>query len=260
MVKSSKSGKEYAFRAINCPVCFQAVSGRFSPQRIYCSLKCSHVGIAKKRRNGLDTHCLICGLDVHIPSHRVKEGRKYFCGQDHANEYQARNKIIYKCKICQKSFKKSKSFSLLGEVKYCSIKCRNEDPDFKTRLVQQNLKLQEGNSTRLEIKGYQLIEETGVYYKKQVLICNKFCVDAFIPSHNLVIQFDGDYWHGKPSTYSKLDARQKKRVDLDKSQDAYMRKCGYKIFRIWESDINKPSVKDSLLELLSAPLIFPIGQ
>jgi len=62
-------------------------------------------------------------------------------------------------------------------------------------------------------------------------------VDIIISDKKIIIQWDGDYWHSKP-----------KRKKLDESQDAYFKKCGYKVIRIKESEIkkNKEEVYDYL--------------
>jgi len=69
------------------------------------------------------------------------------------------------------------------------------------------------------------------------MIANKFTVDAYLPDLKLIIQFDGDYWHGNPSYYDKLNALQIKNQLRDKSMDNYLIKCGFKIMRFWEHDI-----------------------
>lgn len=93
-----------------------------------------------------------------------------------------------------------------------------------------------------------MLDELGIEYLPQHLIGGKFCVDAFVPSRQTVIQFDGDYWHFNPAKFDKPDARQEKRIRLDVSQDAYMKACGYTVIRIWETDILKNSeiVKEQL--------------
>ena len=85
----------------------------------------------------------------------------------------------------------------------------------------------------------------GVCYKTQVLLCKKFCVDVLVKKHKLVIQWDGDYWHGyrKRGDATVLDKRQSRRVKLDKSQDAYLRKCGYTVLRVWEHDVKNNKTK-----------------
>jgi len=72
---------------------------------------------------------------------------------------------------------------------------------------------------------------------------NKFLVDIYIPKNNLIIQWDGDYWHGNTKKYKNLSNRQERRIKLDKSQNAYFKKCNYKVLRIWENDINNNKEK-----------------
>jgi very-short-patch-repair endonuclease len=115
-------------------------------------------------------------------------------------------------------------------------------------VLQQKLK-----TNKVEEAGYSLLDRMGLLYFNQYLIANKFCVDAFFYSESLIVQFDGDYWHGNPDKFPVLDERQKKRSRLDKSQDAYMDKCGYRVLRIWETDIKKhpEEVKARILAALS---------
>ncbi len=99
-----------------------------------------------------------------------------------------------------------------------------------------------------------MLDSIGVSYDPQCMIGGKFCVDAFVPEAKLVIQFDGDYWHGNPERFPVPDARQRKRMKLDVSQDAYMAACGYRVLRLWESHIKQhPSaVADRILAALAA--------
>lgn len=181
--------------------------------------------------------CLVCNQSVYMNAHRIKAGAK-FCSREHANIHQGRKKLSYTCKVCGKSFLKSPSFEKFGKVTYCSQKCYHADPETTARLIANNHKLQEGKRTKLETAGYGLLDSLEVSYIPQRLIANKFCVDALV-NDSLIIQFDGDYWHGNPSLYTNPDARQLRRMRLDKSQDAYLRKCGFTIIRIWESEIRE---------------------
>jgi very-short-patch-repair endonuclease len=108
---------------------------------------------------------------------------------------------------------------------------------------------------KLECSAYAILDTIGIPYEKQHVIGNKFCVDAFIPSLSLVVQFDGDYWHGLPEKFPEPSERQQKRMRLDVSQDAYMAACGYRVIRIWEKDIkNRPEhVTDLLRNALAQP-------
>lgn len=87
--------------------------------------------------------------------------------------------------------------------------------------------LSERSPTSIEIKLYKELSKRGVIFESQKLINSKFLVDAYIPSLNLVIEADGDYWHS-------LDRVVKK----DKAENAYLKKCGYNIIRLSEKEIN----------------------
>ena len=80
--------------------------------------------------------------------------------------------------------------------------------------------------TSIEKKVYDELKARGILFEKQKLINGKFLVDAYIPSLNLVIEADGNYWHS-------LD-RVKKR---DKSKNAYLTKCGFNLLRLTETEI-----------------------
>jgi very-short-patch-repair endonuclease len=221
----------------------------------FCSHHCFATAPKPKRKNGKQRSCEICGAVVYIPACRLKRTRHFFCSPAHANEYQGRNKTEHICKICRKGFKWSPSREKVANIKYCSIACRDDDPDTRLMLIRLNAKQHSLCPNKLEKLGYALLDALGVTYQKQELINGKICVDAVIPARNIIIQFDGDYWHGNPAKYPTLDARQRKRRSFDKSQDAYLRKCGYVVARFWESELKKNPLhfRDSLLPLLTQP-------
>lgn len=212
----------------------------------YCTIECSQQG----KRNGKTISCVQCGNSFYATKNR---GKAKCCSTACANMYQRRNKIEHTCILCGKVFRKSPAFSKWDNVKYCSQKCYHEDPQVKKRLIEMNMKQQEISPTKLERAGYALLDDLGIKYIPQHVIGEKFCVDAFVPEHKIVIQFDGDYWHGHPLRFPIPDKRQKRRMALDLSQDAYMAACGYSVIRIWESDIKKSVhlVRQNLIHRIS---------
>lgn len=125
-----------------------------------------------------------------------------------------------------------------------------------------NLRQQRLSPNNLERQGYAILDSIGLAYRPQELIADKFTVDAFLPEHNTIIQFDGDYWHGNPDKFQSLDHRQEKRVRLDRSQEAYFAKCGYTVLRFWECDIKKRPewVTDQITASLHLFQVSPIPQ
>lgn len=53
---------------------------------------------------------------------------------------------------------------------------------------------------------------------------------------------NGDYWHANPNKYGinkkQLNDRQKFKVDRDKLKKEYAIQNGFKIYYIWETEIN----------------------
>lgn len=130
-------------------------------------------------------------------------------------------------------------------------------------LLRMNADQQNKKQTSIEVIGYGILDGLGVNYSKQFMIASKFCVDAFAHDCGVIVQFDGDYWHGNPAKFASLDKRQAKRVALDNSQDRYMDRMGYKVARFWESTLKKEpdTVKDLLHKLLvlQEHTLFPPG-
>ena len=67
---------------------------------------------------------------------------------------------------------------------------------------------------------------------------NRFILDFWIPSCNLCLECNGDYWHGNPKIYVQPDKYQKKNIDRDQRKAEMLARQGFNIVTLWESDIN----------------------
>lgn len=191
--------------------------------------------------------CVTCEKSVYKQKCHV--GGLSFCSKPCADKYAARTKIRRECVFCKEEFLLSPSRLQQIAAKYCSIECRTSDPEWVRRaVIQGNIAQQRRTGpNRLELAGEAILDELGVSYQTQVLLCEKFLVDAYLPSHRLVIQWDGDFWHGHPSKLKTGPAleRQLRRRKLDASQNSYLRKAGYTVLRFWESEVSKEKDKVS---------------
>jgi very-short-patch-repair endonuclease len=229
-----------------CLLCKKSIFG--SKLARYCSRKCAS---SCEKSIKLDTQCAFCGSPMRITVSRYHKSKFHFCCVDHVNEWQRKSKVSIVCKVCNVSFLVSPSAKDRNR-KYCSLQCRDNDPDVLKNLIQLNIKQQKLSPNNLEILGYSILDSLKVVYEKQFVIGEKFCVDAFVPSANLIIQFDGDYWHGNTDKFPNLTERQMKRIRLDKSQDSYMNKCGYRVLRLWASDMlkDKNAIANKISDLI----------
>jgi len=97
-------------------------------------------------------------------------------------------------------------------------------------------------NTAPERKVQKILQELGIKYVTQKEVGGKF-YDIFIPSKNLLIEVDGDYWHGKDIEFTERNEIQRKAFINDITKDGIATLYGYKIIRIWESEITKDRLK-----------------
>lgn len=89
--------------------------------------------------------------------------------------------------------------------------------------------------TLIEIKIKNFLTKLGILFEnhKLIKIPHYYQCDCFVPSKNLVIECDGDYWHNYPNLR-----------DIDLIRNKEMEESGLKVLRLWERDIKKLNIKD----------------
>jgi len=105
------------------------------------------------------------------------------------------------CMICNKVFKRQRNYEVHVRLKHDQI--RNES---------HRKSVSEACSNRIQQK--TLKEELNFLCKLQEFygkenVVHKFKIegvnheyDFYVPSHNLIVEYDGDYWHGNPKNHS----------------------------------------------------------
>ncbi len=120
---------------------------------------------------------------------------------------------------------------------------------------QMNTKPERQVKKELIKRGYK----EGANFIHQFKFMNKFMCDFCFPNQKIIVEVDGDFWHGNPKKYSdqtKLHPHQIKGIGRDKSKKAYIKKVdngSWTLLRFWESDIEKDVVKcvDKIEEVLA---------
>ena len=240
-------------RSRTCSRCGSAFATSPRSTRKYCSPRCAHGGPQPSRRTGRDVSCAFCGTQFYATGERLNRSANLFCCIEHANLYQARNKANLECKVCGTRFRRSPAQQRKSKTIYCSLKCRDADPTVRIHLLRMNQMQQGKHPNKLESAGFAMLADMGLEFEAHPLFKGKFCVDALLEKSRIVVQFDGDYWHGNPAVFPDPSARQKKRIARDESQDAYMSACGYNVIRIWETDMKKRA--GAVRERLTAAIV-----
>lgn len=227
----------YAVRTITCKGCGETFTKRMRPDQSYCSLECYRRSARPQRRTGETRKCARCGEFFYAQASRINLGGGHYCSIACHNAAQGDGKTSHVCVMCGATFRWSPSRSTSGNynIRYCSLVCRDADPERREMLLRMNTEQQRRGTTKAERIGYALLDGLGIEYVAQPTFAGKFTPDAAVPSARLIVQFDGDYWHDRNGT--SQEARIQRRVSLDRSQDRYIRQCGWEVVRLWESDL-----------------------
>jgi len=153
-------------------------------------------------KKGEIRECLICGKEFY---NYPNEDRKY-CSRECTYKSQLKQKIV-KCAYCGKEFSTNEK----RDKKLCSVKCQ---------------RLYSGQTDIEKIIEDWLIENK-IDYEKEKPLLGITIVDFFVEP-NIVIYCDGDYWHNLPLIKRK-----------DYLQNKTLKEHGYKVIRLWGSDIKK---------------------
>jgi very-short-patch-repair endonuclease len=106
------------------------------------------------------------------------------------------------------------------------------------------------NDTQIEIKIQNYLKELNIeffthYYTKE--INHAYQCDILIPVQNninkkTIIECDGDYWHGNPNKYILPNEFQLKQIEEDKTRTEELIDQGFRVIRLWESDIKQLNI------------------
>ncbi len=92
------------------------------------------------------------------------------------------------------------------------------------------------NDTKIEVKIQMFLKELRVdFFTHQYMneIEHSYQCDILIPSMNLVVECDGDYWHKYPVGLEKDHIRTKELIEK-----------GFKVLRLWENEIKRMDIND----------------
>jgi len=101
----------------------------------------------------------------------------------------------------------------------------------------------------------KLLNELNILYQPQYFLYyenKKYKIfDFLLKEKNILVEIDGDYWHGNPNKFKKLNEQQIITQKNDFFKNELALKNGYKILRFWEDDLkkNKDFIKEKLLNL-----------
>jgi len=94
-------------------------------------------------------------------------------------------------------------------------------------------------STKIEIMVAEELVKRKIAFLKHYPVLNICQPDIVIPKYKVVVQCDGDWWHGNPNIYnqSNLAKIPQNNMRRDNLKDFQLHEEGWHVIRFWESDI-----------------------
>lgn len=113
---------------------------------------------------------------------------------------------------------------------------------------------QEYGTSKLEERfAKNFLDKLGIDYRYQFKATSigKY-YDFYIPSCNVMIEVDGDFYHSYGLVYEQMNPMQKRNKRVDEQKNHWCIINGIKLIRIWEHDINEHPEK--VMEMLKREL------
>lgn len=111
----------------------------------------------------------------------------------------------------------------------------------------------ENKETLIEMTIRNILESKKINfipYYKVYTTDNKYKeYDFYLPEKNVLIEADGDYWHGNPTMFSEnsLNEAQIKNRNNDTQKNVLAKTKNIRLLRYWENEITNPEFKSRLL-------------
>lgn len=147
---------------------------------------------------------------------------------------------------------KGKLFSMETKLKMSETwkKKFGDNPKLKTKMKELRAKQKFPNQNSLiEIKIQNFLEQLGIEHYPHFFIeeiPHAYRCDIFVPSMKLVIECDGDWWHGNIQKFlkEKFNERILYQMKLDEIRNKELVDDGFKILRLWEHEIKIMKLND----------------
>ena len=139
--------------------------------------------------------------------------------------------------------KKNKNPSSVNSM-YKKLKRQAKNPYSalsKKKNLEEQAKKMSKKMTAPERVFFKLTKEIKVECIPQKIVGGKI-YDFYIPSKNMLVEVDGDYYHGNPEIFKENNGMQKRNKKNDTYKDNVAIGYGYNLERVWENDLNGENI------------------
>lgn len=103
----------------------------------------------------------------------------------------------------------------------------------------------------------EILKQNNIQYEKEYII-GSWAFDFYLPSYNVLIEIDGDYFHSNPKIYPDGPKTNTQKINRyrDVKKNQFCQEHGHKLIRFWENEVlgEKQCVMQKLQELAKLEL------
>lgn len=150
-----------------------------------------------------------------------------------------RNRVSRACAWCGTEFESPASTHRVFCSRSCNTEARKADPAELERVRQmQRDHLASKEPTKPERALYALMDEVfgSGAWQREHFVFKRWTVDACVQDLKLIVQADGDYWHGLRPEWQD-HPMVKRNMANDRAQNAYVARTDWTMLRFWEHDL-----------------------
>ena len=145
---------------------------------------------------------------------------------------------------------KKHSERMLGETNWMRNKKHSDETKLKISISKKEqyekglVKINKNTISNGEISISNYLISKNIEFKNQFQIKNvSFIYDFYLPLYNIIIEYNGDFWHANPTIYNEdkilTDGKTAEEIwEKDKLKKQIAEENGYKFYTIWEKDYN----------------------
>jgi very-short-patch-repair endonuclease len=226
----------------------KSIKGRVSP------MKGKHHSEETKRKIGLVHMGNVYNLGKH-PSQELIEKMKNRKHSEESKKKMSQSKIGHF--VSEETIKKIKELRKKQIMKPFSEETKHKmSLSAKGKIVSEKTKMKMKESrkkvicpvkdTSIEIKIQNFLKQLRIEFltHQYMHIEHGYQCDIFIPSMNLIIECDGDYFHGNITKYNNLKEWQLNQIEEDKIRTQELISKGFKVIRLWENEIKQMNLEE----------------
>lgn len=189
-------------------------------------------------------YCNICGKELLERKERRRGTCSKECSEIRVKEGRTKAKVslygpdagksVYTCEYCGKITETTKSIA--KRSRFCSNKCH----------ILSGANLQYSKPTRLEIGISEALTELGLEFESQYTLEGSLGIyDFYIPSLNLLIEADGEFWHHSEWANEQFNVQER-----DARKTKWAEDNSYRLIRLREKDVVKKGALTLLKEII----------